>query len=66
MDTDALDHGNDGVGQVFMTVMRVFWGPLTWPLIIVNALAYLWRLPGSRLNALHGGHGLARSESLGE
>jgi hypothetical protein len=42
MDTDNLDHGNDGVGQVFMTVMRVFWGPLTWPLIIVNALAYLW------------------------
>jgi hypothetical protein len=42
MDTDALDHGNDGVGQVFMMVMRVFWGPLTWPLIIGNVLGYLW------------------------
>ena len=37
-----IDDGNDSVGQVLMTVMRVFWGRLTWPLIIINALAYLW------------------------
>jgi hypothetical protein len=34
MDTNALDHDNDGIGQVFMTVMWAVWGPLTWPLII--------------------------------
>ena len=42
METDALDHGDDGVGQGFMTVMRIFWGPMFWPIIIGNALAYLW------------------------
>lgn len=42
MGTDTDNGGKSGVGQVFMTMMRVAWGPLTWPLIIVVALAYGW------------------------
>lgn len=41
MDTD-IDGGKSGPGRVFMTMMRVAWGPLAWPLIIANTIVFAW------------------------
>jgi hypothetical protein len=41
MDTD-IDERTDDPFQGLVLLMRIFWGPMFWPIIIGNVLAYLW------------------------
>jgi hypothetical protein len=41
MDTD-LDERTDNPFRGLVLLMRIFWGPMFWPIIIGNVLAYLW------------------------
>jgi hypothetical protein len=41
MDTDT-DAGKNDAFLGLVLLMRIFWGPMFWPIIIGNALAYLW------------------------
>ena len=41
MDTD-IDERTDDPLRGLVLIMRTFWGPMFWPIIIGNVLAYLW------------------------
>jgi hypothetical protein len=41
MDTN-IDECMDDPFQGLVLLMRIFWGPMFWPSIIVKVLAYLW------------------------
>jgi hypothetical protein len=41
MDTN-IDSGKNDAFLGLVLLMRIFWGPMFWPIIIGNALAYLW------------------------
>jgi hypothetical protein len=41
MDTD-LDERTDNPFRGLVLLMRILWGPMFWPIIIGNVLAYLW------------------------
>ena len=41
MDTD-IDACADDPLRGLVLLMRIFWGPMFWPIIIGNVLAYLW------------------------
>ena len=41
MDTD-IDERTDDPLRGLVLLMRIFWGPMFWPSIIGNVLAYLW------------------------
>ena len=41
MDTD-IDACTDDPFRGLVLLMRIFWGPMFWPIIIGNVLAYLW------------------------